>query len=167
MQNWGYLPVDLEGWDYVTRKMPCLETTPPPPAQPQSQNRSVQNINMQNGESIREFPNPVQQLSTGFLTTVSLPGDGISFNGIDGLKSAEFLHAIRLKTYNEGRLDDSTYRAILASMCFAGPALVWFENLDEDVQTDWTLLRRLFLKRFPAGDGVQGHIFFFSKLVGF
>ena len=112
---------------------------------------------MRKGEKNGTLPTVLRGLySLTFFSHHIFPGEDIVFDGVEGLKSPEFIQAIRNKVYEEKMADDSRHMALLASLCFAGPALEWFEELGDDVQTDWSLLRRALLARFPASISRQG-----------
>ena len=85
-------------------------------------------------------------------------GDEISFNGTEGLSSSQLIRAIRDKAFSENKADDPKYMLMLASLCFDGPAMEWFEHLDLNIQTDWYLFRRAILVRFPPSGTSQGRI---------
>lgn len=36
----------------------------------------------------------------------------------------------------------------MAALCFSGPALKWFESLDDESQRDWRLLRQAMLRQY-------------------
>ena len=123
---------------------------------------------MSKGERIRKLL-LWRPLDNRLLTLGLLPGNEISFNGIDGLESPEFIQAVRVKAFDDNKTNDYSYLTNLAAMCFVGPALRWFENLDDDVQTNWTSLRPALLRRFPASDtnqeGNRFHYLFYLQLV--
>ncbi|KIO30114.1 hypothetical protein M407DRAFT_158324 [Tulasnella calospora MUT 4182] len=49
----------------------------------------------------------------------------------------------------EGKQRDNAWIADFAALCFAGDALRWYETLDDDVQLDWSKLRRAVLDWLP------------------
>ncbi|KAG8949499.1 hypothetical protein FRC00_008110, partial [Tulasnella sp. 408] len=71
-----------------------------------------------------------------------------SFNGVDGLTCHEFIQAIRKQAFSEGKSQDSRWMAEIASLQFSGPALEWFEELDDTTQADWGLLKRAILRQY-------------------
>ncbi|KAG8895025.1 hypothetical protein FRC00_008122, partial [Tulasnella sp. 408] len=71
-----------------------------------------------------------------------------SFNGVDGLTCHEFIQAIRKQAFNEGKSQDSRWMAEIASFQFSGPALEWFEELEDATQEDWRLLKRAILRQY-------------------
>ncbi|KAG8967709.1 hypothetical protein FRC05_001967 [Tulasnella sp. 425] len=77
----------------------------------------------------------------------SLPGD-IVFTGSDGLSCHEFIRAIREQALKSEKQTDNRWMADDASIRFGGDALKWFENLEDEVQTNWRLLRRAILSHY-------------------
>ncbi|KAG9042382.1 hypothetical protein FS837_010949 [Tulasnella sp. UAMH 9824] len=53
----------------------------------------------------------------------------------------------------QGKQDDNRWIAQYAATCFIKDALRWFEDLDEEVQNDWRLLRKAMLAKWPAPGG--------------
>ncbi|KAG8960446.1 hypothetical protein FRC05_006842 [Tulasnella sp. 425] len=72
----------------------------------------------------------------------------ITFNGVDGISCHDFIQAIRQHAFDEGRTRDYAWIADLASLRFSGPALKWFESLDDATQEDWKLLKRAILRQY-------------------
>jgi len=71
------------------------------------------------------------------------------FRGNDGTECELFISAVRLKALGEGKARDNEWMADFAAACMVGPALRWFETLDEITQGDWRLLRRALLDKYP------------------
>lgn len=77
--------------------------------------------------------------------------DQLAFSGTEGLTAPQFIQAVRRKVFgDDNRHRDDRYMAEIASLCFTGEALEWYENLEDGVQTDWSVLRRALLARFPS-----------------
>ncbi|KAG8913588.1 hypothetical protein FRC01_004473 [Tulasnella sp. 417] len=76
--------------------------------------------------------------------------DDLKFEGKGGKEAEDFVAAVKKIALKEGKHQDSEWTAAFASTCFYGPALRWFEELDENVQSDWKLLRRAILQKWPA-----------------
>ena len=113
---------------------------------------------MRKGESIRRLP-PLVGMSPDPETSL---GDEISFSG---QKSTDFIQAIRTKAFDEDKIEDTNYMVALTSLCLTGLALEWFEGLSDDVQTNWSLLRRALLARFTTSEaGGKGD--FISSILG-
>ncbi|KAG8918771.1 hypothetical protein FRC01_001660, partial [Tulasnella sp. 417] len=74
----------------------------------------------------------------------------LKFEGKGGKEAEDFVAAVKKIALKEGRHQDSEWTAAFASTCFYGLALRWFEELDENVQSDWKLLRRAILQKWPA-----------------
>ncbi|KIO27971.1 hypothetical protein M407DRAFT_6982 [Tulasnella calospora MUT 4182] len=97
-------------------------------------------------------PAPVAQITSIAQTAPTTQTDSAAqpyptFNGVDGLRCHEFIQAVRRCAFNEGKSRDDAWIADRAALCFSGPALMWFEELDDDVQRDWKLLREAFRDR--------------------
>lgn len=73
----------------------------------------------------------------------------ITFYGIDGDEAENFIRTIRKRAHMEGKQRDDEWIADFAAMCFSGNALRWYETLDDDVQRDWSKLRRAILDWLP------------------
>ncbi|KAG8910640.1 hypothetical protein FRC01_006219, partial [Tulasnella sp. 417] len=73
----------------------------------------------------------------------------ILFTGTGGLTSHEFIRAIRQHAVEAGKSRDEQWMADYASISLAGEALMWFEDLDDETQTDWKLLRRAIISQYP------------------
>ncbi|KIO15470.1 hypothetical protein M407DRAFT_211767 [Tulasnella calospora MUT 4182] len=73
------------------------------------------------------------------------------FNGVDGLGHQDFLQQIRRKAFKEGKTRDDAWMADLAVLHMSGEALAWFETLPDDVQKNWSNLKRAIIQKY--GDG--------------
>ncbi|KAG9045540.1 hypothetical protein FS837_006141 [Tulasnella sp. UAMH 9824] len=74
----------------------------------------------------------------------------ITFYGIDGEEAENFLRTVRKRALMEGKQRDNEWIADFAALCFAGDALRWYETLDDEVQLDWSKLRRAILDWLPT-----------------
>ncbi|KAG8922260.1 hypothetical protein FRC01_014267 [Tulasnella sp. 417] len=83
------------------------------------------------------------------VKTRSASAEEITFYGIDGEEAENFLRTIRKRALMEGKQRDNAWIADFAALCFAGDALRWYETLDDDVQLDWSKLRRAILDWLP------------------
>lgn len=72
----------------------------------------------------------------------------LTFNGVDGVDCYEFIQAIRRRALDEGKSRDDAWVADMVALCFSGPALKWFESLDDDSQRDWKLLRQAIVRKY-------------------
>lgn len=72
------------------------------------------------------------------------------FRGIDGQECEEFIYMIRLRASAAGKVRDKEWTADIAGNAFIGDALRWYDQLGEDVQGDWKLLRRALLSKYPS-----------------
>ncbi|KAG8964599.1 hypothetical protein FRC05_003764 [Tulasnella sp. 425] len=57
-----------------------------------------------------------------------------------------------------GKTRDDAWMADLASTCFSGEALRYYDSLEPDVRYDWTLLRRALLTKYPRRDNDEGEL---------
>ncbi|KAG8945547.1 hypothetical protein FRC04_000681 [Tulasnella sp. 424] len=81
------------------------------------------------------------------MDSTSVTSD-IVFTGSDGLSCHEFIRAIREQALKSEKQTDNRWMADDASIRFGGDALKWFENLEDEVQTNWRLLRRAILSHY-------------------
>ncbi|KAG8980543.1 hypothetical protein FRB90_007652, partial [Tulasnella sp. 427] len=72
----------------------------------------------------------------------------ILFTGGEGLSCHQFIRAIRERALEAEKQRDNQWIADYASIRFDGEALKWFESLEDDVQSDWQLLRRAIISRY-------------------
>ena len=70
------------------------------------------------------------------------------FNGDGSMTVDVFLRRLRTRAMNAGKLRDPDWMADYLSTCIEGPALAWYESLDDDTQQDWKRLRILLIQRF-------------------
>lgn len=77
---------------------------------------------------------------------------GLSGKGRVRRSSRETQDIINLdntRAHMEGKQRDDEWIADFAAMCFSGNALRWYETLDDNVQRDWSKLRRAILDWLP------------------
>ncbi|KAG9048438.1 hypothetical protein FS837_012886 [Tulasnella sp. UAMH 9824] len=72
----------------------------------------------------------------------------ILFLGESAEEAEDFIFAIKERAYAKGKQKDNVWIADFASICFAKQALRWYEELDEETQSDWKLLRRAILAKY-------------------
>lgn len=72
------------------------------------------------------------------------------FEGRDGAECERFITSIRQQAFEKNKAKDDEWIATLAASRITGPALRWFETLDEEVQDSWKLLKRALLLQYPA-----------------
>ncbi|KIO17952.1 hypothetical protein M407DRAFT_32367 [Tulasnella calospora MUT 4182] len=70
------------------------------------------------------------------------------FYGESSKEAEDFIFAIKERAYAEGKQRDNAWIAEFVSICFAKTALRWYEELDEDVQNDWRLLKHAILAEY-------------------
>ena len=75
----------------------------------------------------------------------------IIFKGDGTTTVDDFLGSLRLKAVAAGKIRDSNWMADYLSVCVVGPALEWYEGLDEDTQRDWRRLRAALIAKYPIG----------------
>ncbi|KAG8899784.1 hypothetical protein FRC01_010368 [Tulasnella sp. 417] len=78
-----------------------------------------------------------------------LISDDLVFSGGGGEECEMFIVAVKKQAFRAGKVADRLWIAQFAGTCFAGPALRWYEGLDDATQSDWDLLRRALLARYP------------------
>lgn len=74
------------------------------------------------------------------------------FLGIDGQECEEFIRAIHNAAYAEGKIRDNAWMADLALTYFSGRALRYYDSLEPEVKSDWSLLRQALLARYSPLD---------------
>lgn len=107
---------------------------------------------------------------------MSMLNEPPAFTGSDGAEAEVFIQCIRKRAFDQVRLkisglncfwdphaerlslvkgkqDDNRWIAQYAATCFIKEALRWFEDLDEEMQNDWRLLRKAMLAKWPAPGG--------------
>lgn len=82
------------------------------------------------------------------LPKADLVSDDLVFTG-GGEECEMFIVAVKKQAFKAGKATDSAWAAQFAGTCFAGAALRWYEALDDATQSDWGLLRRALLARYP------------------
>ncbi|KAG8963923.1 hypothetical protein FRC00_004490 [Tulasnella sp. 408] len=69
-------------------------------------------------------------------------------------EAEDFIQAVNKRAYAAGKQKDSSWIAEFAYPFFSRQALRWYEELDEETQNDWKLLKRAifaeFSRRHPA-----------------
>lgn len=70
------------------------------------------------------------------------------FEGTDPKECEAFVATIRRRALELGKHRDNEWMAVFASSYLGSDALYWYEDLEEDVQNDWSRLRPALLARF-------------------
>ncbi|KIO18667.1 glycoside hydrolase family 13 protein [Tulasnella calospora MUT 4182] len=70
------------------------------------------------------------------------------FEGADPKECEAFVATVRRRGLEQGKHRDNEWMAVFASSYLGGDALYWYEDLEEDVQNDWSRLRPALLARF-------------------
>ncbi|KAG8906177.1 hypothetical protein FRC00_012770, partial [Tulasnella sp. 408] len=73
-----------------------------------------------------------------------------SFRGGSGSECEEFISSVRKAAFNVGKVNDDGWQAGYASACLSGEALRFYEDLPENTQTSWKLVRAALLSKYPA-----------------
>ncbi|KIO21935.1 hypothetical protein M407DRAFT_28493 [Tulasnella calospora MUT 4182] len=74
--------------------------------------------------------------------------DRFQFSGENGISYESFLQRIRSLAFEKGKSRDAAWMADLFSLHLSGNASKWFENLDDQTQQDWNLLKRAFIGKY-------------------
>ena len=61
-----------------------------------------------------------------------------------------FLGRLRLKALDAGKARDLDWMADCLAACVEGPALRWYEALDDDSQKDWKMLKAALIETFSV-----------------
>ena len=73
------------------------------------------------------------------------------FKGIGGAEECtEFIRSVRAHAFSQGKTRDDEWIADYAATRMTGPAVIWFEGLEEETQTSWKLLRRVLLDEYAT-----------------
>lgn len=75
--------------------------------------------------------------------------DDVIFDG-QNMSSDKFIRAIRRAALTQHRHNDDAWCAAFAASCLEGAALTYYEDLEENDQSNWRLLRAALLRRFPV-----------------
>lgn len=75
----------------------------------------------------------------------------LHFTGKSSAEADGFVHWIRQRALDAGKLDDPSWPAKLASECFVGNALRWYTALDPRIQEDWKALQQAIFLRYNEG----------------
>lgn len=81
-------------------------------------------------------------------------GDENTFDGSGSLKASTFIRNVRQQALTKDRQDNDKWMAQTAAASLDGSALDWYEELDEEVQESWKLLRRAILTRWPTAPSI-------------
>lgn len=74
--------------------------------------------------------------------------------GRDRDECLNFLLAVKKEAFAKWKERDDVWIARLAESHMGGEALVWYEDLDQETQDSWKLLKRALLLRYPASSNV-------------
>lgn len=81
-------------------------------------------------------------------THLALDESELSFAGESAEEAEDFIRAVNKRAWAAGKQNDPAWMAGFAYTCFARMALRWYEELDEQTQTDWKLLKRAILTTY-------------------
>ncbi|KIO33725.1 hypothetical protein M407DRAFT_17340 [Tulasnella calospora MUT 4182] len=71
------------------------------------------------------------------------------FYGKDGIEAEEFIRSVMMAAKAAGKLRDNSWIVDEVSVAFAGDALRWYIELDDETRNDWLLLRRAIIQKYP------------------
>lgn len=74
--------------------------------------------------------------------------EDIIFDGTGG--ADKFIRAVRKAAFNHGKYEDDIWCSRFTSTCLEGPALDFYEELEEETRGSWKLLRKALLGRFSS-----------------
>lgn len=77
----------------------------------------------------------------------------ITFGGSPGESPTLFVRSIQRLAFQQDRVDDDRWIAHYVSTCFDGDALLWYSELDEQIQSSWRSIRIALLRRYPPTTG--------------
>ncbi|KIO32018.1 hypothetical protein M407DRAFT_19044 [Tulasnella calospora MUT 4182] len=77
----------------------------------------------------------------------------ITFGGSPGESSTVFVQSVQRLAFEQGRADDDRWIAHYVSTCFEGDALIWYSDLEEEIQGSWRNVRAALLRRYPPTSG--------------
>ncbi|KAG9025963.1 hypothetical protein FS837_004767 [Tulasnella sp. UAMH 9824] len=78
----------------------------------------------------------------------------IIFGGSQNESSTAFVQSIHRVGFQQGRGRDDGWIAEYAATCFEGDALIWYTELDDEIQESWKKLRASLLRKYPHVAGV-------------
>ncbi|KIO29814.1 hypothetical protein M407DRAFT_21065 [Tulasnella calospora MUT 4182] len=76
--------------------------------------------------------------------------DELVFRGSSPEECETFVSTIRKRALAEKKHRDDEWIAYLASSCFVGDAFYWYEDLDKEIQDDWSRLRPALVARIAV-----------------
>lgn len=79
----------------------------------------------------------------------------ITFGGSLGESPAAFVRSVQRLAFQQGRVDDDRWIAHYVSACFDGEALLWYSELEEEIQGSWRNVRLALLRRYLHVAGGQ------------
>jgi len=90
-------------------------------------------------EGVSDFPQSIR---------TPPPVEWLSFSGKAPDNVLLFAQAVHRFAFAHGRHENDAWMAAYAYGCLTDTALDWFEDLDTDVQRDWSTLRHAMIKKF-------------------
>lgn len=79
-----------------------------------------------------------------------------TFKGASWEEGNQFIRAIRISAFKEGKQRDMAWMADFAALHFSHAALSWHSRLPQDVRQDWSKLETALLDRWPPPEGIDG-----------
>ncbi|KAG8916518.1 hypothetical protein FRC01_003015 [Tulasnella sp. 417] len=77
----------------------------------------------------------------------------LHFAGKSAKEAEDFVHWVRQRALDSGKLNDPIWTAELASGCFVGSALRWYSALDPGIRRDWDSLQQAIFVQYNEGSG--------------
>lgn len=64
------------------------------------------------------------------------------------MECEDFITTVLILARAEDKLRDNDWIVDFVSCCFVGEARRWYEELEEEIQQDWSLLRRALIRKY-------------------
>ncbi|KAG8935322.1 hypothetical protein FRC01_003074 [Tulasnella sp. 417] len=80
------------------------------------------------------------------------PEEPLSFRGKGGTECEDFISMVNRSAWKAGKSGDYSWIAGFAMSCFAGKALRWSMQLDNETRGDWNLLSRALLLKYAEDE---------------
>ncbi|KIO16578.1 hypothetical protein M407DRAFT_33772 [Tulasnella calospora MUT 4182] len=84
------------------------------------------------------------------MSSHNVEDEVVRFTGESADEAEQFIHAVNRRAWAAGKQRDYTWMADFAYACFTKKALRWYEELGEDTQSDWKLLKRAILAKYTT-----------------
>ncbi|KAG9032124.1 hypothetical protein FS837_002796 [Tulasnella sp. UAMH 9824] len=102
-------------------------------------------------------------MSSGEALTDEKDSEQLRFRGQDATECKRFIAALLKLAFTQGKQRDDQWMAEFAASCIEDDALVWWSDLDEEVQGSWNLLKQVMRSEyrlmFHEGSGEEAEKF--------